>query len=94
MPVPNNSKHKIPIAAVKELPQPSEAAKNSVKMVIIAGNRPLQGMQTLVSMAISRSRGESIIRQPVTPAALQPSPIHIVRDCFPHVPAQRKQGSN
>ena len=46
-------------------------------------NLPLHGMKTLVRMAISRSLGESIIRQPVIPAALQPSPIAIVRACFP-----------
>ena len=36
-----------------------------------AGNRPLHGMRLLVSTASSRSRSESMIRQPTTPAALQ-----------------------
>ena len=52
-------------------------------MAISAGNRPLQGTKLLVSIAISRSLGESMMRQPVIPAALQPKPIAIVRDCFP-----------
>ena len=33
--------------------------------------------------ASMRSRGESMIRQPVTPAALQPKPMHIVSACLP-----------
>ena len=36
------------------------------------GNRPLQGMKALVRMATSRSRGLSMMRQPVTPQALHP----------------------
>lgn len=42
------------------------------------GKRPLQGIKLLVRMATSRSRGESMIRQPVTPTALQPRPMHMV----------------
>jgi hypothetical protein len=34
-------------------------------------------------VAINRSLGESIILQAITPAALHPKPIHIVRACFP-----------
>ena len=49
--------------------------KNMVMMAMRVGNRPLQGTKLLVMMAISRSRGESMIRQPTTPAALQPKPI-------------------
>ena len=41
------------------------------------GNLPLQGTKLLVIMAISRSLGESIIRHPVTPTALQPNPMHM-----------------
>ena len=47
------------------------------------GNRPLQGTRQLVSIAISRSRGESMIRHPTTPAALHPKPMHMVNACFP-----------
>ncbi len=52
--------------------------KNIALRVISRGKRPLHGTRLLVSIAISRSRGESTIRQPTTPAALQPKPIHIV----------------
>lgn len=45
----------------------------------------MQGTKLLVKIAIKRSRGESIILQPTTPAALQPKPIHIVNACFPEV---------
>jgi len=41
------------------------------------------GYKLLVIVAISLSRGESIIRHPMTPAALQPKPMHMVRDCLP-----------
>ena len=53
-------------------------------MAINAGNLPLHGTKLFVIMAISRSRGESMIRHPVTPAALHPNAMHIVRLCFPH----------
>lgn len=46
-------------------------------MAIKKGNLPLQGTKLLVKIAINLSRGESIIRQPTTPAALQPNPMHI-----------------
>lgn len=36
------------------------------------GKRPLQGERELVRIAMRRSRGESIMRVPVTPTALQP----------------------
>ncbi len=52
--------------------------KNIALRVISRGKRPLHGTRLLVSIAISRSRGESTIRQPTTPAALQPKPIHMV----------------
>lgn len=51
---------------------------------IIAGNLPLHGTNVFVSIAISLSRGESIIRAPTMPHALHPKPIHIVKACFPH----------
>ena len=50
-----------------------------------SGNRPLQGIKLLVKVAIKRSRGESMILHPTTPAALQPSPMHIESACFPQV---------
>ena len=53
--------------------------KNMVIMAIIVGKRPLQGTKLLVIMAISRSLGESIIRHPMIPAALQPKPMHMER---------------
>ena len=64
-------------------PAAEAPAKNSVIRVTRAGRRPLQGTKLLVRMAMSRSLGESMIRQPVTPAALHPKPIAIVRACFP-----------
>ena len=63
---------------------PPGAAKNMVMSAMSAGNRPLHGMRLLVSTASSRSRSESMMRQPTTPAALQPRPMHIVSACLPH----------
>ena len=77
IPVPSTSSNNMPVAAASEPPQLIEAAKNMVRIVIMAGNRPLQGIQTLVRMAMSRSLGESMMRQPVTPAALHPNPMHM-----------------
>ena len=50
---------------------------------IIVGNLPLHGTKLFVIIAINRSLGESIILVPVTPTALHPNPIHIVKACFP-----------
>ena len=58
--------------------------KNIVIIEIIVGNLPLHGTNEFVNIAINLSRGESIILAPVTPQALQPNPIHIVKACFPH----------
>ena len=63
-------------------PVPKKMVPNKIKL----GNRPLQGRKALVSTARSRSRGESMIRHPVTPAALQPRPMHMVRACLPQAP--------
>ena len=41
----------------------------------------------MVRMAMSRSRGLSMMRQPITPQALQPRPMHMVRLCRPCAPA-------
>lgn len=60
-----------------------EPTKNMLMIIISVGNRPLQGTKLLVKIAIRRSLGESIIRQPSTPTALQPNPIHMVRACLP-----------
>ena len=57
------------------------------------GKRPLQGTKALVRMAMSRSRGLSMIRQPVTPQALHPNPMHMVRLWRPWAPAPRKAWS-
>ena len=49
----------------------SAPAKNRVSIRRCSvGKRPLQGTRALVSMAISRSRGLSMMRQPVTPAGV------------------------
>ena len=58
-------------------------AKNIVIIEINIGNLPLQGTKLFVRIANNLSLGESIIRQPTTPQALHPNPIHIVSDCFP-----------
>ena len=49
-----------------------------LEMVINKGKRPLHGTNALVSIAIILSRGEFIILHPITPAALQPNPMHMV----------------
>lgn len=56
---------------------PDTPTKNIDKMAISVGKRPLQGTKLFVIIAISRSRGESMIRQPTIPAALHPNPMHI-----------------
>ena len=56
---------------------------NIVAIVIKNGNLPLQGTKEFVNIAISFSRGELIILAPITPAALQPNPMHIVSACLP-----------
>ena len=66
---------------------PAAPTKNMVMMEIRVGKRPLQGTKLLVMMAMSRSRGESMMRQPTIPAALQPKPMHMVRACLPQAQA-------
>ena len=58
----------------------AENAKNMVIIAIIVGNLPLHGTKLFVSIAISRSLGESIILHPVIPTALQPKPIHMNKE--------------
>ncbi len=43
-------------------------------------NLPLQGMKVLVRMAMSFSRFEAMIAEPVTPTQLQPSPMHMNKE--------------
>lgn len=47
----------------------------------------MHGTKLFVKIDINFSRGESIILQPTTPAALQPNPIHIVNACLPELHA-------
>ena len=61
----------------EESSPPAAPTKNMLIMAMRVGKRPLQGTKLLVSMAISRSRGESMMRQPTIPAALQPKPMHM-----------------
>ena len=64
-------------AVSSSAPPAALPAKNTEHRKISSGNRPLHGANVLVSMAISRSRGESMMRQPVTPQALHPNPMHM-----------------
>lgn len=68
----NNVRYK---AESNEPPVPE--AKNAVITAISVPNLPLHGTNEFVSIAISLSLGECIIRQPVTPAALHPKPMHM-----------------
>lgn len=49
-----------------------------VAIQIKNGNLPLHGIKLFVRIDTSFSLGESIILHPTTPAALQPSPMHMV----------------
>ena len=60
--------------------------KNIEVIAIKLGNLPLQGEKTLVSIAIIFSLVLLIILHPITPQALQPYPMHIVRVCLPLEP--------
>ena len=71
----------IELSAVKDSPM-----KNIPIIEIRSGKRPLQGTKLFVNIAISLSLGESIMRHPIIPQALQPNPMHIVSDCFPWQP--------
>lgn len=57
---------------------PDTPTKNMEMMAMRVGNLPLHGTKLLVIMAMSRSLGESMMRQPTMPAALHPNPIHMV----------------
>ena len=69
------------------------AATKITASMISVGKRPLHGTKLLVRIASRRSRGESMMRVEVTPAALQPNPIAMVRACLPCAPALRKSQS-
>ena len=86
----NVAKMPISIITVKNKADSKEEAmfvlvptKNIVSIAIRVGKRPLHGTKLFVRIASSRSRFESIILHPTTPAALQPNPIHIVSACLP-----------
>jgi hypothetical protein len=57
-----------------------------VAIRICVGQRPLHMAKLFVTMAIRRSRGLSMMRKDITPAALQPKPIAMVNDCLPCAP--------
>ena len=81
--VDENDEEQLSESDIKEVDQDKIVIKNIVITDISEGNRPLHGTKELVKMAISFSRGESIILVPVTPTALHPTPMHIVRACLP-----------
>ena len=73
-------------AADKDEKNPAALLTKNIPITAIRiGNLPLQGTRLFVIIAIIRSLLESIIRQPTTPAALHPNPIHIVSACLPQV---------
>ena len=67
--------------------------KNRVIRVNKVGKRPLHGTREFVKIAISLSLGESMIRHPITPAALQPNPMAMVRHCLPQARQRLKERS-
>ena len=75
-----------PNATKRLLNKELSVTKNKLIIVIIAGKRPLQGIKLLVNMAKRRIFLSPIILELVTPIALQPSPIHIVKLCLPQEP--------
>ena len=79
----NTIRTKEPAAAMAANAGGNAAATKIVASIINVGHLPLQGMKLLVRMAISLSLGESITLQATTPAALQPSPMLMVKACFP-----------
>ena len=83
MTTPRTIAHITAAAAAIDLKGPAFAAINMEERAINMGNRPLHGTKLFVMVAISLSRGESIILHAITPAALHPKPIHMVNACFP-----------
>jgi len=78
--IPNKT---IPVRArveVNDLKAPPVVPPINMALIAIrVGKRPLQGTKTLVIVAINLSLGESMILQPITPAALHPNPMHMVK---------------
>ena len=83
----------VPAAANEATAGGTDAATKTVASMMSVGNRPLQGTKLLVRIAISRSRGESMILVEMIPAALQPNPMAMESDCLPCAPARRKSQS-
>ena len=82
--IPSSTINKTTIVAIiEDLPDVNIPPINILAIVIRNGNLPLQGTNAFVNIEINFSLGESIILHPVTPAQLQPNPIHIVNACFP-----------
>lgn len=73
----NIIKSTVKVESKEPVNPPHKPAIKILEIVIKKGNLPLQGTKLLVSIAISFSLGESIIRHPTTPAALQPNPMHM-----------------
>ena len=69
-------------AAVMLCKIPKLQTKNMDNIAINVGNLPLHGTKLFVKIAINLSLGESIMRHPVTPAALHPKPIHMVKEIY------------
>ena len=80
---PNTTSTATAIGAARWLNGEDNSPKNTEASIISVGKRPLHGMKLFVIMAMRRSRGESIIRAAITPAALHPNPMLIVRACLP-----------
>jgi hypothetical protein len=85
----NTTPTTVPAAAKDATAGGTEAATNTVASMMSVGKRPLHGTKLFVRIAISLSRGESMIRVEMIPAALQPKPMAMDRDCFPCAPARR-----
>jgi hypothetical protein len=77
-------------------PKPGGAAAETKMLAtrIRMGQRPLQGTRLFVRVAMSRSRGESMMRVATTAAALQPNPIAMVSACLPWAPTRSKRRSS
>ena len=88
-PPPNEPPAPFPGEAFPAAPPERKSAASETS----SGNRPLQGTKLFVSIAASLSFSSGMMRQPTTPAALQPKPMEIVSACLPHAPQQRKQRS-
>lgn len=73
---------RIPADNIVENGPAAPPIKNMVIIAIMVGKRPLQGTKLLVIIAMRRSLGESIIRQPTIPAALQPNPMHMTEEIY------------